>query len=74
MTARVTSINDVAVVDAPPEEGWTRVSRDLRRPPTTKAMLMIYGERSIWVAKKHLVIFKGSYYARNFTLVEKPQQ
>lgn len=74
MSGRVTSINDVTVVEDEPGAGWIKVRRDLRRPPTTRAMLMLYDDGSIWIAKVWLRIYDGAYYARDFTLKRNPQQ
>lgn len=74
MSAVVASSNDVAIVLEPLDDTWVKVRRNFNRPTTTRAMYVEHEGRSIWVAKKHLRIFEGWYYVRDFTLKEKPQQ
>ncbi len=65
---RVTSVNDVRVLETSEPEGfgWGRMGDNKR--VTSRAILFDYHGRELWIAKKNLVIAGGYYWAKTWAI------
>lgn len=67
----VVAIRNISVVDQEPDAAtWTQLP--YWQSSSAKALRFILSSgRPIWIAKKHLIVFAGNYYAKNWTLQNK---